>query len=79
MVNGFFGLGLCQIDQQDKATEILEQINSINAKADWGFYENFDSQTQKPNGVKYCTWSAAATIMLTQFLDGKQWIGLKNL
>ena len=79
MVNGFFGLGLCQIDQQDKATQILGQINIVNAKADWGFYENFDSQTQKPNGVKYCTWSAAATVMLNQFLNDKQWIGLKNL
>ena len=79
MVNGFFGLGLYQINQQQKATQILEQINSVNAKDNWGFYENFDSQTQKPNGVRYCSWSAAATVMLTQFLNGKQWIGLKNL
>jgi len=79
MVNGFYGIGLCQQNQNEEANNVLEQINSLNAKEGWGFYENFDSQTQDPNGVKYCTWSAAASIMLTQFLNGKQWIGLKNL
>jgi len=79
MVNGFYGIGLCLQDQNKEAKNVLEQINALNAKADWGFYENFDSKTEAPNGVKYCTWSAAATIMLNQFINGKQWIGLKNL
>jgi len=79
MVNGFYGIGLCQQNQNEEANKVLEQISTLNAKANWGFYENFDSKTEEPNGVKYCTWSAAATIMLTQFLNGKQWIGLKNL
>ncbi len=79
MVNGFYGIGLCLKNNQNVAETVLEQINMLNAKANWGFYENFDTQTQATNGVKYCTWSAAATIMLTQFLSKKQWIGLKNL
>ncbi len=79
MVNGFYGIGLCLQDQNKEAKTVLEQINALNTKADWGFYENFDSQTEAPNGVKYCTWSAAATMMLNQFLNGKRWIGLKKL
>jgi GH15 family glucan-1,4-alpha-glucosidase len=79
MVNGFYGISLCLQNDQKEALAVLEQINSLNAKADWGFYENFDSNTQEPNGVQYCTWSAAASVMLNQFLNGKQWIGLKNL
>jgi GH15 family glucan-1,4-alpha-glucosidase len=79
MVNGFYGIGLCLQEQKEEAKHVLNQINTLNQNEDWGFYENFDSQTQEPNGVKYCTWSAAATVMLTQFLNGKKWIGLKNL
>lgn len=79
MVNGFYGIGLFLQNNKKEAEAVLEDINKINAIADWGFYENFDSKTKTPNGVKYCTWSAAASLMLTQFLNGKQWIGLKNL
>ncbi len=79
MVNGFYGIGLCLQEQNDEAKQVLDQINVLNKKADWGFYENFDSKTEEPNGVQYCTWSAAATVMLNQYLNGKQWIGLKNL
>jgi hypothetical protein len=78
-VNGFYGIGLCLQEQNESAKKVLDQINILNHKEDWGFYENFDSKTEKPNGVKYCTWSAAATVMLTLFINGKQWIGLKNL
>lgn len=79
MVNGFYGIGLCLQEEKQEAKMTLEQINLLNAQADWGFYENFDSKTEDPNGVKFCTWSAAATIMLNQFINGKQWIGLKSL
>jgi GH15 family glucan-1,4-alpha-glucosidase len=79
MVNSFYGIGLCLQEQKEEAKHVLNQINTLNQNEDWGFYENFDSKTREPNGVKYCTWSAAATLMLTQFINGKQWIGLKNL
>jgi len=78
MVNGFYGIGCCLHGENKEAETVLEQINTLNAKADWSFDENFDSKTEEPNGVQYCTWSAATTMMLTQFLNGKQWIGLKN-
>ncbi len=78
MVNGFYGIGCCLQDEVKEAEATLKQINTLNLKVNWGFYENFNSKTQEPNGVQYCTWSAASTMMLTQFLNGKQWIGLKN-
>ena len=33
---------------------------------DFSFYENFNTQTQEPNGVAFCAWSAAAGILAHQ-------------
>jgi GH15 family glucan-1,4-alpha-glucosidase len=66
MVNGFFGMALLAKDQNDKATTILENINKANARDDFSFYENFNTDTQAPNGVAFCAWSAAATVVLHQ-------------
>lgn len=66
MVNGFYGLGLLAKAQKDKATTILENINKANARDDFSFYENFNTDTQAPNGVAFCAWSAAATVVLHQ-------------
>jgi hypothetical protein len=64
MVNGFFGLAL--LHKKKDATALLNAINQANAINDYGFYENFDTKTTAPNGVKYCAWSAAAAIILHQ-------------
>jgi GH15 family glucan-1,4-alpha-glucosidase len=69
MVNGFFGLALYSIIENDKATIILDKINSANAKEDFAFYENFNTNTQEPNGVAYCAWSAAAAVLVTQTIQ----------
>lgn len=66
MVNGFFGLALLAKNKNDDAKILLQQINEINKIQNFGFYENFNSETEQPNGVKFCAWSAAATIMLHQ-------------
>jgi hypothetical protein len=66
MVNGFFGLGLVQKNKNEEAITVLQAINQANAVEDFSFFENFNSQTKSPNGVPYCTWSAAATVMLHQ-------------
>lgn len=66
MVNGFFGLALLSKAKKQEAKEVLEAINAVNAVEDFGFYENFNSETKLPNGVPFCAWSAAATIMLHQ-------------
>ncbi len=66
MVNGFFGLALLSKNKTDNAETLLKHLNFINEKEDYGFYENFNSETEQPNGVKFCAWSAAATIMLHQ-------------
>ncbi len=68
MVNGFYGLALLEKNKNKEAQLLLEHINEANSNEDFGFYENFNTETEEPNGVKYCAWSAAATIMLHQKL-----------
>ncbi len=68
MVNGFFGLAALSKAEAEVANLILEKINHANAINDYSFYENFNTQTQEPNGVSYCAWSAAATILVHQSL-----------
>ncbi|MCU0323163.1 MAG: hypothetical protein MUE72_12160 [Chitinophagaceae bacterium] len=69
MVNGFFGLALSQFSKKTEAYSILDAINKANAIADFSFYENFNTQNGTPNGVAYCAWSAAATILLHNSLN----------
>lgn len=68
MVNGFFGLALLSKNEIEKTSFILGNINKANAAADFSFYENFNTNTQEPNGVAYCAWSAAASILVHQSL-----------
>lgn len=69
MVNGFYGLGLLQQGKTEQAIDILSRIQELNAKEDWRFYENFNSQTGAPNGVPFCAWSAAGAIVIAQGLQ----------
>lgn len=66
MVNGFYGLALLNKKQVKVAKTLLSAINNANAKEDFSFYENFNTETTAVNGVPFCTWSAAATVLLTQ-------------
>nr|WP_315244571.1 glycoside hydrolase 100 family protein [uncultured Flavobacterium sp.] len=66
MVNGFYGLALLAKEQKEEAKKLLNAINKANQKEDFSFYENFNTQTEKPNGVPFCTWSAAAAVLLNQ-------------
>lgn len=68
MVNGFVGLGLFSQNHRKESELVLNKINEVNALENFGFYENFNSENKKPNGVKHCVWSAAATILLNQTL-----------
>lgn len=68
MVNGFFGLALYSKNEREKAKEILAKINGVNAQFEFSFYENFNTKTAEPNGVAFCAWSAAATILVHQSL-----------
>jgi len=69
MVNGFYGIGLVVQNKLIEATQILQQIELLNKKEDWGFYENFNSKTGIPNGVSYCAWSGAGSILLQQAIQ----------
>jgi GH15 family glucan-1,4-alpha-glucosidase len=69
IVNGFYGLALLSKQKSKEAKTLLEKINDANAVNNFSFSENFNSQTKKPNGVPYCAWSAAASILLEQSLN----------
>lgn len=69
MVNGFFGLALLSKEKNSEAIKILNAINEANAIDDYSFYENFNSETKLPNGVPFCAWSGAATIILHQSIN----------
>ncbi|MFT5890617.1 MAG: hypothetical protein ACI9Y7_000710 [Dokdonia sp.] len=72
MVNGFYGVGLSYTNETGKAREVLSQIDTLNQKENWSFYENFNSKTGVPNGVPFCTWSAAGSVMLEQVLNNNK-------
>ncbi len=66
MVNGFYGLALLTKQKNEVAKKLLSVINNANTIEDFSFYENFNTETSKVNGVPFCTWSAAATVLLNQ-------------
>ncbi|GIZ07325.1 glycoside hydrolase 100 family protein [Flavobacterium sp. UMI-01] len=66
MVNGFYGLALMSKQKNEEAKKLLNAINLANAIEDFSFYENFNTETTAVNGVPFCAWSAAATILLHQ-------------
>jgi len=69
MVNGFFGLALKQMGLNQECENVLNALNQANALSDFGFYENFNSKTGEPNGVRFCAWSAAATILVEKTIE----------
>ena len=69
MVNGFLGLALISKSEREKATIILNKIQEANAQGNYSFYENFNTNTEAPNGVSFCAWSAAAEVMLQQSVN----------
>lgn len=68
MVNGFYGLALLSKNQKEKASQVLNSINSANEMENFSFFENFNTKTSTPNGVAFCAWSAAAAVFLHQNL-----------
>jgi hypothetical protein len=69
MVNGFYGLALHHLGLKSEFENILNALNQANTLSDFGFYENFNSKTGEPNGVRFCAWSAAATILVEKTIE----------
>ncbi|WP_298515789.1 glycoside hydrolase 100 family protein [uncultured Kordia sp.] len=72
MVNGFYGMSLVSQNYIENPQSVLKAIQQLNAKENYGFYENFNTKTQKAIGVPQCTWSAAGEILLEQYINGKR-------
>lgn len=71
MVNGFYGIAAYH-HNAEISEEILANIESLNSEENYGFYENFNTETIAVNGVEKCTWSAAGQILVAQYLNGKK-------
>ncbi len=69
MVNGFFGLALLAKEKNSDAKILLNAIKKANSVENFSFYENFNSETKAPNGIPFCAWSGAATVMLHQSIN----------
>ncbi|MFK7747633.1 MAG: fructofuranosidase/invertase [Kordia sp.] len=72
MVNGFYGMSLVSQNYIENPQSVLKAIQQLNAKENYGFYENFNTKTQKAIGVPQCTWSAAGELLLEQYINGKR-------
>lgn len=68
MVNGFYGMVLAQRGDLGAAEALQSALDAANARADFAFFENFNSQTEAPNGVPRCTWSAAASVLVHHYI-----------
>lgn len=69
MVNGFTGVALVQQGKIAEATQLLNAIHTANSLGENGFYEHHHSLTAEPKGTRYCAWSAAGQVLLTQSLN----------
>ncbi len=72
MINGFYGMSLVGQNFIENPRQVLKAIQRLNAEEDYGFYENFNTKTQKAIGVPQCTWSAAGELLLEQYINGKR-------
>lgn len=71
MVNGFYGMSLVSQNHSENSQHVLKAIKDLNAKENYGFYENFNTKTQQAIGVPQCAWSAAGELLLEQYINGK--------
>ena len=79
VINGFLGAAFCNNGWDKDAQQLLDAMNIANRKSnekeEWGFYENFHTQTGEPKGTKYCAWSAAGAIITHEYIAGKHLLG----
>ncbi len=76
MVNGWWGLALKEAGKNAAAEVLLSSLCNLNrqgeADGQWGFYEYGHALTGEPGGTPRMSWSAAAVVMLREYLDGKR-------
>ena len=70
MVNGFVGFSVAK-RKHNNSQLIISTAKCSKCQSKLFLYENFNTQTQEPNGVAFCAWSAAATVILEQAIQKK--------
>jgi hypothetical protein len=75
IINGWWGAALCVAGRADEAHPLLRQIHAANRQGQeddtWTFAEYLDADQGAPGGTPRLAWSAAGTILLTQYLAGQ--------
>jgi len=77
-ITGFYVVDLAKRDEKEKARRYLEAIDNANRgkenNSDWLFPEYLHGKTLEAGGTSQMGWSAAATVMGYESLDGKSLI-----
>ncbi len=75
-VTGFYVADLVERGKQKKAERYLEAINLANQKEragqEWSFSEYLHGKSYEPGGTRQMGWSAAASVIGYQALNGKK-------
>ena len=71
VVNAFYGLSISE-KNKSQAKQILKQLKRVNAIDDHSFCEYINANTGKPDGLRYCAWSAAGELLLEKQLIDKK-------
>ena len=75
MLSGFYVADLARRKKSNQAKRYLSAINKANAMpmndTSWSFPEFIHGKTFQPGGNQYQGWSAAATIIGTETIAGK--------
>ncbi|MFQ6611089.1 MAG: glycoside hydrolase 100 family protein [Fidelibacterota bacterium] len=73
MVNGWWGMALEKsgVRASENIALAVNEFNKKDQETEWGFHEYGDTKTGNPEGVRYCTWSAAGAILLDRAIAGK--------
>lgn len=74
IINGWWGVALVSENRTEQAYTILNLINTFNMfkkKSSFSFYEFGNSKTGNVGGTSRFSWSAAASVLLKSYIDGK--------
>jgi len=71
VVNAFYALSISETNPE-VAGDVLEKIKEVNALEGHSFREYIHGRTGHPQGLRYCSWSAAGELILEKQLMDKK-------
>ena len=71
VVNAFYALAISK-DNKEQAQHILDKLKQVNKLNNHSFYEYINASSGKPEGLRYCAWSAAGELLLEKQLKDEK-------